>query len=107
MMADRLIPAFDSATRRNGLLGRTRLEDGEAMIIAPTNAIHTCFMQFSIDVAFVSRDGRVLKTSAALRPWRAAASLRGYAVIELPAGTLARCDTLPGDTLAIEVTAEQ
>ena len=31
------------------------------LVIAPTNAIHTFFMRFAIDVAFVARDGRVLK----------------------------------------------
>jgi uncharacterized membrane protein (UPF0127 family) len=100
-VAHQLIPAFDSAARRTGLLGRQELPEGHAMIIAPTNAIHTCFMRFPIDVAFLSREGRVVKTKAAVKPWRIAASWRGYAVVELPAGTLDRCGTLAGDTLTI------
>jgi hypothetical protein len=72
------------------------------MVIAPTSAVHTFFMRFPIDVAFVTRDGRVLKTYAALAPWRIAAAFRAHAVVELPAGTLSRCDTIPGDTLIIE-----
>jgi uncharacterized membrane protein (UPF0127 family) len=101
VLADRLLPAFDSKSRRAGLLGYESLEIGHAMLIAPSNAIHTFFMRFPIDIAFVTRGGRVVKTRASVRPWRMALAMRAYAVIELPAGTLARCDTVPGDTLAI------
>ena len=72
------------------------------MIIAPTNAIHTFFMKFAIDVAFVARDGRVLKTRHAMGPWRMAAALRGFAVVELAAGVLAETQTTAGDRLTIE-----
>ena len=69
------------------------------MVIAPSNAIHTFFMRFPIDVAFVTRDGRVVKICSSVKPWRMAASFRAYAVVELPAGTLARCETMVGDFL--------
>ena len=65
VVAHRLLAAFDSASRRKGLLGRRSLPDGQAMIIAPCRAVHTFFMQFSIDILFVSKDGRVLKTCSA------------------------------------------
>jgi uncharacterized membrane protein (UPF0127 family) len=76
------------------------------MLIAPSNAVHTFFMRFPIDVAFVTREGRVVKTHTALPPWRIAAAFRAYAVVELPATTLANTDTIVGDTLAI-VAVEQ
>lgn len=94
--------AFDSKSRRTGLLRKASLDEGHALLIAPSNAIHTFFMRFPIDLAFVTRGGRVVKTRAWVRPWRVALALRAYAVIELPAGTLDRCDTVPGDTLVIE-----
>jgi uncharacterized protein len=72
------------------------------MIIAPSNAVHTFFMRFPIDVAFVTRQGRIVKACAGLKPWRLAGALRGYAVVELPVGTLARYDTVVGDILTIE-----
>jgi uncharacterized membrane protein (UPF0127 family) len=71
------------------------------MIIAPSNAIHTFFMKFPIDIAFVGRDGRVRKIREALPPWRMSAALRAYAVIELPAGAIQRSGTVAGDTLVI------
>jgi uncharacterized protein len=100
-LADQLICAFDSATRRTGLLKHGGLAQGSAMIIAPSNAIHTFFMKFPIDVAFVGRDGRVRKIREAVRPWRLSAALRAYAVIELPAGVLRSTDTVVGDMLVI------
>ena len=104
VLAHRVLPAFDSKSRRAGLLRYESLADGHAMVIAPSNAVHTFFMRFPLDLAFVTRDGRVVKTRSGVRPWRVAAAFRAYAVIELPAGTLARCDTVPGDTLAIEAS---
>lgn len=102
VVADRLLTAFDSASRRRGLLGRDGLPPGTALIIAPSNAVHTFFMRFPIDVAFVARDGRVIKVRAAVPPWRVTASLRGFTVIEFAAGTLARSNTRPGDSLICE-----
>jgi uncharacterized membrane protein (UPF0127 family) len=101
VVADHLIPAFSSAARRTGLLQHDGLPPGTAMIIAPSNAIHTFFMKFPIDVAFVGRDGSVRKIREAVRPWRMSAALRAYAVIELPAGALHRTGTVVGDTLVI------
>lgn len=100
-LARDLIIAFDSKTRKTGLLKHESLAEGSAMLIAPTNAVHTFFMRFPIDIAFVNREGLVLKTYAALRPWRLAAAFRAYAVIELPAGALAGAETVAGDILSI------
>jgi uncharacterized membrane protein (UPF0127 family) len=102
IVADQLLGAFDSASRRTGLLHHEGLAPGSAMIIAPSNAVHTFFMKFPIDLAFVGRDGRVRKVREAVRPWRMAAALRAYAVIELPAGVLRSTDTVVGDTLVIQ-----
>jgi uncharacterized membrane protein (UPF0127 family) len=105
VLADRLIPAFDSATRRTGLLQHGELPERSAMIIAPSNAIHTFFMKFPIDVAFVGRDGVVRKIREAVAPWRMSAALRAYAVIELRAGALRQANTVIGDTLVIRPPA--
>ncbi len=105
-LANHLVAAFDSETRRTGLLKHESLPDGTAMVIAPTSAIHTFFMRCAIDVAFVTREGRIVKVCHTLRPWRIAIAPGAFAVIELPSGTLAGSGTIWGDTLAI-VPAEQ
>ena len=102
VIADSVVGAFDSATRRRGLLGRDGMPAGEALIIAPSNAIHTFFMRFAIDVAFVARDGRVLKVRARMKPWHLSAAFRAFSVVEVPAGVFGSSATERGDTLALE-----
>ena len=101
VLASTLLPALDSATRKTGLLKHSSLADGEAMLIAPSNAVHTWFMKFDLDLIFVRRDGHVVKTRAGVKPWRMSAALRAFAVIEMRAGTLAERDTQPGDLLEV------
>jgi uncharacterized membrane protein (UPF0127 family) len=93
--------AFDSASRNRGLLGRSHLPREHALILAPSNVVHTFFMQFPIDLLFVARDGRALKVRCAVRPRRIAGSLRAFAVIELAADSLQRSGTICGDRLSI------
>jgi uncharacterized membrane protein (UPF0127 family) len=100
-IADLVVGAFDPAARRRGLLGRDALDAGEALIIAPTNAIHTFFMRFDIDVAFVARGGRIVKIRARIPPWRIAAALGAFAVVEVAAGVFGATGTKRGDTLAL------
>lgn len=93
--------AFDSASRKRGLLGRETFADGGAIVIAPCNAVHTWRMRFAIDLVFAARDGRVVKIQRAVPPWRMAASWRAFATIELPAGAATRAGVIVGDTLVI------
>ena len=102
IVARTLLTAFDSKSRRKGLLDHETLPEGSALIIAPSQAIHTFSMRFAIDVAFVSKDGRVLKVRPAVPPRRIAVAVRAFAVIELPAGALEASDTKAGDLLRIE-----
>jgi uncharacterized membrane protein (UPF0127 family) len=104
IVADTLLRAFDSESRRRGLLKRDFLPEGSALVIAPTNAIHTFFMRFAIDVAFVAKDGRVLKIRRAMPPWRMAAAWGGFAVVELAAGALDRADVQPGDLFRVDAS---
>ncbi len=93
--------AVDSATRRKGLLGRDGLDETAGIVIAPTNAVHTFFMRFSIDIVFVSRPGRVLKVCESVPARRIAIALRGFAVVELPAGRARRVGLVAGDLLTV------
>jgi uncharacterized protein len=100
VIASKVQGAFDSASRKQGLLGRDGLAEGEAIVIAPCNAVHTFFMKFPIDVVHVDREGRVLRVKSNLRPWRVDACWRGFAVIELPGGTAERLGLQRGDFLS-------
>lgn len=100
-VADRVVAAFDSGSRRQGLLGRHGLPAGEALILAPCSTVHTAFMRFPLDLAFLDRAGRVLKVSAGVPPWRIRAAWRGFAVVELAGGSLARSGTIAGDVVEL------
>jgi uncharacterized protein len=101
MVAAKVTAAFDSASRRQGLLGRGGLAPGEALILAPCSTVHTAFMRFPLDLVFLDRAGRVLKTSCAVRPWRVRAAWRAFAVVELAAGSLQSSGTKPGDAIEL------
>jgi uncharacterized protein len=93
--------AVDSAARRKGLLGRDGLAETTGIVIAPTNAVHTFFMRFPIDIVFVTRAGQVLKVRDAVPARRIAIGLRAFAVVELAAGCAARQDLRPGDFVSV------
>ena len=101
IVARTLLTAFDSKSRRQGLLRHAFLPDDSALVIAPSNAIHTFSMRFVIDVAFVAQDGRVHKLRREMPPRRIAAAWGRFAILEFAAGALERTDTRQGDTFQI------
>jgi len=101
VIASRVELAVTRRARRVGLLGRDGIGDQTALVLAPCLAVHTAFMRFPIDVLFVDRRGRALRLVHDLAPWRVAAAIRAYAVIELPAGALRKHEVEPGDRLEL------
>jgi uncharacterized membrane protein (UPF0127 family) len=101
VIAANLLTAFDSKSRNTGLLRHSRLDRHTALLIAPCNSIHTFFMKFPIDVAFMSKDGLVIKRRTGIPAWRLAMSLRAHSVIEFAAGVLDEADVRRGDRLAV------
>jgi uncharacterized membrane protein (UPF0127 family) len=100
-LSTRLVAAFHSTARRQGLLGRPGLADGEALVLAPCSSVHTAFMRFPLDLLFVDRSGRVLKAAVDVRPWRVRLHWRAFAVVELRVGVLARTGTMCGDVVEV------
>ena len=100
VIADDLHTAFDSASRRSGLLQQSDWPIGSALIIAPCQAVHTVGMRFAIDVLLVNRVGRVVRVRERVRSWRVVVALTAFAAIELPAGTLAGT-VQAGDRLSV------
>jgi uncharacterized membrane protein (UPF0127 family) len=88
--------------RRRGLLGRSGLPPGTALVLAPCNAVHTVGMQFPIDVAFIDRDGCVRHIVRGLVPTRISMCLRAKATIECAAGELGEGVLQVGDRLRLE-----
>lgn len=103
IMANRVTVASRRIDRAVGLLGRTRLEVGEALWITPCHGVHTWFMRFSIDVIAMDADGVIVDAVSVLKPWRMRLPKPGAcSVLELPAGTLLNAQTKIGHRIAIQ-----
>jgi len=90
--------------RLKGLLGRSNRDffAGKGLWIRPCQGIHTIGMAFSIDVAYLDSQGRILRVYHNLGPFRMTAlMISARSVLELPAGTLKRTRTEIGDRLEI------
>jgi uncharacterized protein len=94
--------ADQGSRRRKGLLGRSSLAPGEGIWIVPCEAVHTFCMRFAIDLIYLDRRNRVVKTRREVLPGRVSACFRAHSVVELPSGSISRTQTQPGDSLEIE-----
>ncbi len=102
-LANQVEQAETLRARMKGLLGREDLALGKGLWIRPSQGIHTIGMAFPIDVAYLDRNGRVLRTYHQLAPGRiGGVSLRTRSILELPAGTLSRTNTTTGDILEFQ-----
>lgn len=102
VVAARCAVADDLLSRGIGLLGRSGLGDGEALLITRTSTITMLLMRFAIDAVFIDRSWRVVRVAPRLRPWLPIVGAPGAeAVIELPAGAAERSGTQVGDVLTI------
>jgi uncharacterized membrane protein (UPF0127 family) len=102
-LADAAVAARSVWTRTVGLLGKAGLSQGEALLIEPCSSIHTAFMRFAIDVIYVDREKRVVKTVGDMKPFRVSAKWAGaHSVVELPSGAIAASGTQVGDQLTFD-----
>lgn len=86
--------------RMRGLLNSKEFKKGRALVIKPCCSIHTFFMPFPIDVVFLNKQNRAIKTIACLKPWRLSGIyFSSHLCLELPVGTIESSQTLPGDIL--------
>ncbi|MHC1697400.1 MAG: DUF192 domain-containing protein [Geobacteraceae bacterium] len=81
--------AANLPARMKGLLGKDKLDAGKGLLIRPCNGIHTFFMKFPIDAAFLDKDNRIVALVRSFPPQRMTRIyLKAASVLELPAGTL-------------------
>jgi len=100
VLADRVKLADTFFSRLVGLLNRSSLEKGEALILKPSYAIHTLFMRFSIDALFLDKNGKVIGIIHAIKPFRFSPVYFGSQLtIEFPENTLQSTQTRLGDVI--------
>lgn len=108
VLATRVRRATTFFARLRGLMLAPPLDPGSALLIAPCSGVHTMFMRYPIDVLHLDGHGRVLVALAAMRPWRLGPVVpRTRAVLELPAGVLAKTGSRDGDRVTFGPAAAQ
>jgi uncharacterized membrane protein (UPF0127 family) len=124
-IAERCDVAESFLRRLQGLIGRTTLSPGQGLLLNPCNDIHMWMMSIPIDVVFIEKianeeirtgkiheisnelpaspNFRVTSVRENLRPWKLLPTrdFRASQTLELPVGTIRRCEIQPGDELCI------
>lgn len=81
------VVAESFAVRLRGMLGRRPIAaSGLPLVMAfpRCSSVHTCFMAYPIDIAFIDRNGNVLACCENVRPWRMCSHPCAWAVLERP-----------------------
>lgn len=109
VIADKCYVAVRFLDRLKGLIGKNALEKGEGMLFPDCNNVHMWFMRIPIDVVFLrvekGADGSMRRFVSSVRenvrPWRPLPVMdaRAHDTLELPAGTVKRCEIAKGDEL--------
>jgi len=100
-LATRAELAGSSRSRRQGLLGIERLPAGHALVIAPTQGVHTFGMRFALDIVGVNRAGEVVSLRAGVPRRRLVFSWRAFAIVEMEAGRAESVGLRVGDQLEV------
>lgn len=101
ILADKVNLANSFYKRFRGLMGRKKLDEGEALLLLYCPSIHCFFMKIAIDAVYLSADMKVIGIET-LKPWRIGRIFRGTRhVLELPAGTAVTRLTV-GDKLLLK-----
>ena len=89
--------------RLKGLMFSKNLPAGHGLLIQPCQSIHTFFMNYCIDVLYISKDLEVVGIDETFRPAKVGKfQKRAFAVLELPAGTICQTETKIGNYLSIK-----
>ena len=73
--------------RLRGMLGRAPITAGGlplVMAFPRCSSVHTCFMAYPIDIAFIDRNGNILARYESVRPWRMCTHPSAWAALERP-----------------------
>ena len=105
VLADRAEVANTFVKRLLGLLTRSGLADGQALILSPSNSIHSFFMRFTFDAVFLDKNSKVIAALSSFKPFRLSRIyFKAASTIELPEGVIKATDTQSGDTITYEVS---
>lgn len=85
--------------RMRGLLGRPSPEKHQALLIVPCSSIHTFFMDYPLDLAFLDKHWQITRLIPSIKPWRMAWAPGSAMVLEMQANTMENMSLSHGQTL--------
>ncbi|MCF6139275.1 DUF192 domain-containing protein [Pseudalkalibacillus berkeleyi] len=108
IISDQVIPAYSFFKRLKGLMFTSSFPEGCAVHIKPCRSIHTYFMNFEIDVLYLSESNEVIALDRYIHPGQIGKHHEGTAsVIELPAGTIHKTKLKKGHFVQIQNLKER
>jgi len=100
-LASKVVEAKTFLERLKGLMFDKEMAEFDGLLIKACNSIHTCFMNFNLDVIFLDKDFRVVKIIKNLKPWRVTRFyITATQVLEMKGGSLV-FDLQKGDKLEV------
>lgn len=89
IICEQAVVADSFLKKLKGLMFSDKLDGFDGLIFYGTNAIHTCFMRYKIDVVFFNRKNKIIKIYRGLKPWRHTQIVfKASRVLELSEGQL-------------------
>ena len=83
-----------------GLLGRSRLNPEEGLLLENCNQVHMLFMRFEIGIIFLSPELQVVGLETCLKPWKISQMVpEAGLVLELPVGVIEAAGCEFGDQI--------
>jgi hypothetical protein len=103
VLADKARIADSFLSRLIGLLNCSGLRQGEALVLSPSNSIHSFFMRFTFDAIFLDRGQQVIALIPGLKPFRISrVYFNAVSTIELPVGSIQASNTQLKDLIKIQ-----
>lgn len=100
IIAQNIIMADSFYKRLKGLMFTKELSPQSAMYIYPCSGIHTCFMNYNIDVLYLDINNIILAADEDMKPWRFGEFHKNaVAAIELRGGRLKETQTRIGQAV--------
>lgn len=102
LIAEKINLADNFSSRLVGLLGKLSIEEDEGLLLYPCASIHTYFMKFPVDVAFLNHEKEIIAIKENLMPKNTFAVKGAVYVLELKAGFLKKKNISLRDKLYFE-----
>lgn len=100
VIADNIKIADSPLKRLTGLLNRTGLEEGEALLVIPCNCIHSFGMRFDFDAIFLDKNNKVVHLTKEMKPCKISPFVfSACSTLELPPGVIDKAGIKINDIL--------